>query len=743
MMDSRLPDFYRLSVDERIDRLLSAGFLSEEDAQVLRSREPLLGPGPADRMIENVIGVFGLPLAVATNFRINGRDHVVPMVVEEPSIVAGVSGAAKLMRNGRGIVARASDPVLIGQISLAPVADATPALNKIDAEKNTLMRLANDSQPRLVARGGGVRDIETRCHELGDGTQLPVLHILVDTRDAMGANVVNSICEFLAPEVERICGLTASLKILSNLADRSIVEVSVVVGKADLAVAGFSGESVRDRIVAASEFARVDRYRAATHNKGIMNGIDAVAVATGNDWRAVEAAAHAFAARDGQYRSLSAWTIDADGNLAGELRLPVKIGTVGGSLRANPAVALGLKIAGVDSARMLAEVMGATGLAQNFAALRALASSGIQSGHMRLHARSVASSIGTPDSRFDAVVDGLVASGEIKEWKAREILQALNTVPAQETPAANTVSAAAKVILLGEHAAVYDKHVLALPIPKALTATATETESGLRLTVDSWRVDVSTGQDSSLDDGAATILKTIAEHLDVARRGCHVNVTTAVPPGVGLGSSASLATVIVRAIAACFGLSLDAKAQNEIVFRCEQKMHGDPSGVDNLLAVYAEPMLYRKSLSAADCRLTLEELPPLLIAVSSKPGSTRQQVSKVRNGYEANPVLYARLFDQIDRLSVDGCEALQKRDYSALGAMMNVCHGLLNALQVSTPELERMVDIARRNGAVGAKLTGAGGGGAVVALCPGSSQQVATAWRRAGYDVLDLVPGNN
>jgi len=304
-------------------------------------------------------------------------------------------------------------------------------------------------------------------------------------------------------------------------------------------------------------------------------------------------------------------------------------------------------------------------------------------------------------------------------------------------------SAAAKVILLGEHAAVYDKHVLALPIPNALTATATETESGLRLTVDSWRVDVSTGQDSSSDDGAATILKTIAEHLDVARRGCHVNVTTAVPPGVGLGSSASLATVIVRAIAACFGLSLDAKAQNEIVFRCEQKMHGDPSGVDNLLAVYAEPMLYRKSLSAADCRLTLEELPPLLIAVSSKPGSTRQQVSKVRNGYEANPVLYARLFDQIDRLSVDGCEALQKRDYSALGAMMNVCHGLLNALQVSTPELERMVDIARRNGAVGAKLTGAGGGGAVVALCPGSSQQVATAWRRAGYDVLDLVPGNN
>ncbi|MBT8079418.1 MAG: hydroxymethylglutaryl-CoA reductase, degradative [Gammaproteobacteria bacterium] len=742
-MDSRLPGFYRLSVDERIDRLLSGGFLSEDDAQVLRSGAPLLGAGPADRMIENVIGVFGLPLAVATNFRINGRDHVVPMVVEEPSIVAGVSGAAKLMRNGRGIEARVSEPLLIGQISLVPVAEAAPALDKIEAEKNALVRLANESQPRLVARGGGVRDIETRYHDLGDGTQLPVVHVLVDTRDAMGANVVNSICEFLAPDVEKICGLTASLKILSNLADRSIVEASVVVRTQDLAMAGFSGESVRDRIVGASEFARVDRYRAATHNKGIMNGIDAVAIATGNDWRAIEAAAHAFAARDGQYRSLSAWTIDADSNLAGALRLPVKIGTVGGSLRANPAVALGLQIAGVDSARMLTEVMGATGLAQNFAALRALASSGIQSGHMRLHARSVAASVGTPDSRFDAVVDGLIASGEIKAWKAREILQALDTAPAQDAPATNTVSAAAKIILLGEHAAVYNKHVLALPIPNALTATATKAESGLRLVVDDWRVDVSTGKESPPDDGAVTILNTIAEHLDMAGRGCHVNVTATVPPGVGLGSSASLATVIVRAISACFGLNLDAQAENEIVFRCEQKMHGDPSGVDNLLAVYAEPMLYRKGLPVSECRISLKNLPPLLIAVSSKPGSTREQVSKVRVGYEANPNLYARLFDQIDRLSVAGCEALQNEDYSGLGAMMNVCHGLLNALQVSTPELERMVDIARRNGAVGAKLTGAGGGGAVVALCPGSSQQVSTAWRRAGYDVLDLAHGND
>ena len=736
MSDARIPGFYRMTLGERIDELADRNFITESDALRLRCGEPLLNLQTADRMIENVVGVFGMPFAIATNFRINGRDYAVPMVVEEPSIVAGVSGAAKLLCQGDGIVAVTGDSLLIGQIQLAAVDDASDAMARLEAAKSGLLELANSMQPRLVKRGGGLRDIEFHRHKLDGGRELPVLHLLVDTRDAMGANLVNTLCEELAPEVSKIAGIDVELRILSNLADRSLVSASVTVPAAGLGVQGIDGEQVRDGIVAASEFANADAYRATTHNKGIMNGVDAVAIATGNDWRSVEAAAHAYAARSGGYRALSGWSVDEHGNLRGELCLPLKVGIVGGSLLSNPGAALGLRIAGAASAQELAEIMAATGLAQNFAALRALATSGIQQGHMRLHARSVAASIGAPPRHFDRIVDSLVDSGEIKDWKARELLSDLQKHAEPEAEDGTVVTAAGKIILLGEHAAVYGKHVLALPLPSAMTAVAVEADRNVRLVVPEWGYDETFDAANEAPAGAAAILKTIIDELDLEDRGCVIRVSAKIPPAAGLGSSAALAAVATRALDSLFGPGLDDDSINKIVFACERVIHGDPSGVDNTLAVFGRPILFRKGDPAEISALELKKLPPLIVGISNERGSTKEQVDKVRQAYEKNGNLYARVFDQIDRLSVAGVDALRKGDLEALGAMMNVCQGLLNGIQVSTPGLERMIDLARQSGALGAKLTGGGGGGAVIALCPGSEEQVAAAWQSAGYDVL-------
>ena len=314
---------------------------------------------------------------------------------------------------------------LLGQIHLVDIDNPDPAVQALFSASDELIELANGLQPKLFARGGGAKELEFFKFKMPNGKWTVVLHVLVDTRDAMGANLVNTICEGIAPRVEEIANARACLKILSNLADKSIVTASVIMPLAELAQDGFSPEAVRDSIVLANDIANADPYRAATHNKGIMNGIDAVAIATGNDWRAVEAAAHAYAARNGSYRALTSWTVGNKGDLRGELTMPIKVGIVGGSLKSNPAASLGLKIAGVKSATELAELIGAVGLAQNFAALRALVTDGIQKGHMSLHARSVAVSAGTPSEIFDQVVGGMIESGDVKRWKAHELIDKL------------------------------------------------------------------------------------------------------------------------------------------------------------------------------------------------------------------------------------------------------------------------------------------------------------------------------
>ncbi|MBL8952501.1 MAG: hydroxymethylglutaryl-CoA reductase, degradative, partial [Myxococcaceae bacterium] len=385
---SRLAGFYKLSLAERVAAVSRLCALTEDDLQALGAGLPV---SSADQMIENAIGVFGVPLGLGLNFNINGRDVLVPMAVEEPSVVAAVSLAAKIVREAGGFTAEADAPLMIGQVQVAnlspdTVAEAVGALRMSAPE---ILASANRCHPALVARGGGARELEVRVLPADDGTLLVVVHLLVDVLDAMGANIINTMAEGVAPLIELLTGGKVYLRILSNLADHRLARARCSLPVELLADFGKSGREIASGIVQASRFAELDSHRAATHNKGIMNGIDAVALATGNDWRAIEAGAHAFAAMHGAYRPLSTWRLLGE-RLEGALELPLAVGTVGGAVRSHPLAQLGLKLMGSPSARELAQVMAAVGLAQNLAAVRALGSVGIQQGHMALHHRSAA-----------------------------------------------------------------------------------------------------------------------------------------------------------------------------------------------------------------------------------------------------------------------------------------------------------------------------------------------------------------
>lgn len=418
-LSSRLPGFYQKSVVERAALIAAEAGLSLEARAALADGLTL---DQADHMIENVIGTFALPLAVAANFTVNGRDVLVPMAIEEPSVVASASFMARLIRANGGFTAGSTEPEMIGQIQLLDVHDPAVAETRILAEKQALLSLVNQVNPSIVARGGGARDIEVR--QIADSPIGPflIVHVIYDTRDAMGANAVNTVVESLAPEIEALTGGRVHLRILSNLTDRRRAWASCRLPAAALAFDSFSGEQVRDGIIAAYAFAAVDPYRAATHNKGILNGIDPVVIATGNDWRAIEAGAHAYAARAGRYTSLSTWTQGVDGALEGRLELPLAVGIVGGATRVHPTAQAALQILNLSSARELAEVLAAVGLAQNLGALRALSTEGIQRGHMSLHARQIAAAAGATSDQIDRIAAQLVAEGQIRVARARELL---------------------------------------------------------------------------------------------------------------------------------------------------------------------------------------------------------------------------------------------------------------------------------------------------------------------------------
>ena len=744
MSDSRISGFFKKKVAARLETLVERGFVTPDDAAQLKKTLAVLSSDVADKMVENVTSIFGLPFAIAPNFLINGRDYVVPMVIEEPSVVAGVSGAARLMRNGGGFITRSDEPILIGQIQLLDVDDPDATINALEAANDELLQHANELQANLQKRGGGARSLEFRKLKLSDDRWTVVVHIAVDTRDAMGANLVNSICEGLAPKIEALSGNSAGLRILSNLTDKSLVTSTATLPLKSLRVQGYAAEAVRDGIVAANDLAMVDPYRATTHNKGIMNGVDAVAIATGNDWRAIEAAAHAYACRDGGYRSLTRWTVTSSGDLRGELTMPLKVGIVGGSLLSNPRARIGLRITGVESATELAQVICSVGLAQNFAALRALVTSGIQKGHMGLHARSVVSLAGAPPEIFDQVVKALVDSGEVKDWKAKELIAEISKsaefsddgLPDDTDRAVG--KAAGKVILLGEHAAVYGRHVLALPIANAMTASCRDTEAGVSLRIPGWGVDESFDSNDGAQRGASGILHLLLQQMGRAAENIEVVVTTMLPVAQGLGSSAALAAALARALSQYFELGLSDREIDRLTFECETLSHGEPSGIDNTIAVYGRPVLYQRQDQAVIEQLELQQAPPIVIACSGTRGMTRQMVAGVRERHGKNTSLYDSVFDEIDALSIAGADALKEQDYDLLGAQMNICHGLLNAIEVSTPELEGMVALARQHGALGAKMTGAGGGGSIVALCPGKQDEVAAEMHAAGYQTILL-----
>ncbi len=750
-MDSRIPGFYKLTVPERLHLLHDRALLTDTDHRSLMTGKHTISVQRADKMIENVIGVMGLPLGLALNFLVNGEERVVPLVVEEPSIVAALSSAAKTVRAAGGFVTEATDPILMGQVQVVDVPDVDRARDDVLRRKDEIIALANSLHPQMVARGGGAVDVEVVVHQAPhDERKLFGVHLLVDTRDAMGANLVNTMCEGVAPLVEAITGGRVFLRILSNLSDRALVRARVSIPPELLAGKGYSGEDVRDGIVLANDLAIVDPYRATTHNKGVMNGVDAVALATGNDWRALEAAAHAYAARGGRYTSLTSWTVGPAGELLGSVEMPMKVGTVGGPLQSNPTVAIGHHVLGITSATDLAQLMGAVGLGQNFSALRALVTEGIQQGHMSLHARTVAAAAGATPDIFDAVVERLVDDGDIKVWTAQAIIAEMRQgggppatarrTSAEET-AAGYVTGYGKVILLGEHAVVYGRHAVAAPLPFAVRARAEAADDGVSLIIPRWGVEQHLVPDAPRRGIYLRTLQRILQDLGLAGRSMRLHIQPNLPRAMGLGGSAAMAVAMIRAVDGLFGLKLSDERISQLAFECEKSAHGTPSGIDNTVATYGQALLYRRGDPPLLKPLAVDPPLPMVIGLTGIESLTATTVARVREGWLRHTGVYERIFDEIDALSLQAAKAITAQDLAQLGELMDICQVQLQALQVSSPELEELIRIARNNGAPGAKLTGGGGGGAMIALCPEGTGRVAGAIREAGFQAMEVSVG--
>ncbi len=417
---SKISGFYKLSPDERLLIVKEYAGLSDEEADAIRNTGGI-SMDRVDRMIENVVGTMDVPLGVATNFLINGADYLIPMAIEEPSVVAAASNAAKMARVKGGFKCESSDPVMIGQIQLIGVDDAALAKEQILGEKEGIIDLANKQDPILVKFGGGVKDLKVRVIDTIRGPMV-ITHLLVDCRDAMGANAVNTMAEAVAPMIERITGGRVLLRIISNLAVYRTAKAEAVFAKEAI-----GGGAVVDAVVDAYAFAAADPYRCATHNKGIMNGVSAVVLATGNDTRAIEAGAHSFAAFNGSYKPLTSYEKNVDGDLVGRIEIPMALGLIGGATAVHPIAKANVKILGVKTASELGEVMAAVGLAQNFAALRALATEGIQRGHMELHARNVAVMAGAEGDMIEKVVGILVRERKVRIDRAKEVIEELKS----------------------------------------------------------------------------------------------------------------------------------------------------------------------------------------------------------------------------------------------------------------------------------------------------------------------------
>ena len=418
MKTNNYSGFHKLSVSQRAAEVAEFANLTGEELRLIT--EPgALHNDVADKVIENVIGTYQLPMGVAMNFIINGKEVLVPMVVEEASIIAAASNAAKMVRPGGGFTTSYTGNIMIAQIQTIGISNPYFAKQVILHHKDEILSIANEKDPVLVGITGGAKDVEVRIIESLIGPMV-VVHLLVDTGDAMGANAVNTMAEAVAPFIEKITGGTVKLRILSNLAAYRLARATATFTKEAI-----GGEDVVDGVIAAYAFAEADPFRAATSNKGIMNGIDPLIVATGNDWRGIEAACHAYCSYKGKYTSMTRWEKNADGDLTGSIEIPALCGLVGGGTKILPAAKVGVKILGVQTAAELAQVIAAVGLAQNFAAMRALATDGIQKGHMKLHARNIATVAGATGEMLDKVVAAMVAEKNISVERAKELLSTL------------------------------------------------------------------------------------------------------------------------------------------------------------------------------------------------------------------------------------------------------------------------------------------------------------------------------
>ena len=418
MRTSKISGFYKLGSEKRLEIVRDFAGLNEEEIGILGNTGSL--GEIADRMIENVVGSMPLPLGIAVNFVINGNDYLIPMAIEEPSVVAAASNAAKMAREKGGFRTSSTEPIMIGQIQLTDVSDPSSAKFTILTNKHRILDLANEKDPVLVNLGGGAKDLEVKVIDTVAGPMV-IVHLLVNVKDAMGANAVNTMAEAVAPFIEQLTGGKVNLRIISNLATHRLAYARAVFAKDAI-----GGEEGVARIVSAYLFARSDPYRCATHNKGIMNGIDAVVIATGNDFRAIEAGAHSYASITGKYLPLTKWEKNKDHDLVGTIELPLAVGLVGGATTVHPTAKVNLKILGVKTANELAEIIAAVGLAQNFAALRALATEGIQKGHMSLHARNVAIAAGAKGEMIDKVVEILVREKKVRIDRAKEVVNSLS-----------------------------------------------------------------------------------------------------------------------------------------------------------------------------------------------------------------------------------------------------------------------------------------------------------------------------
>lgn len=741
MRNSRIPDFYKFDLFQRLDILRENEFLSQEDIRMLLDGEYDLTNEQANKMIENVITTFTLPLGLSLNIQVNSKDYVVPIVVEEPSIVAALGSASKIVRMNGGFKAESSRPILIGQVLLLNSENTKKSVQAILQQKDEIIALANYLQPNMYSRGGGAVDLDVRViNNPLDQSDMIVVHIYVDTRDAMGANLVNSICEGISPLLEKISNAKSYMRILSNLSDNSIAKAKCKIPFEELSTNKFDGEAIAKGIVIANQFAIADPYRAATHNKGIMNGIDPLAIATGNDWRAIEAGAHSYAARSGRYSALTNWYIENDKFLVGQIEIPLKVGIVGAPMQSHPKVRFVHKLLNLQSANELMELMASVGLAQNFAAIKALVSEGIQRGHMSLHARSVAKAAGVSEKYFDTVVDELIRSGEIKLWKAKEIENNIRTsnegYKNMQESDQDLYSGYGKVILFGEHAVVYGSNAIAAPIPYAIKSKVERSKDETRIVIPRWGVEFELFRKNREGNSLIQSAELIISMLGLEETPLQILVFPGIPRAMGLGGSAALAVSVIRALSSYAGLNLNNEQVNEIAYESEKLVHGTPSGIDNTMATYGKLIKYKKDATPKTKNINLQKPLPIVIGLSGTEGLTLKMVKQVREGWLKNQNLYNSIFEQINNITLEAITAFENYDLEKLGYLMNMNHGLLNALQVSTQELEEMISIARRNGALGAKLTGGGGGGAMIALCPDNREEVVKALNKSGYHTI-------